>query len=335
VESEKISKYIFIIILLILTYLTFKLAQPFLTYIFLGIIIIIAVYPPYCWFCRSIKSRKAGSIIAIVLIMLVIIITSFIIIGALVKQTMGLINSFEPSQLSKINDYVISVFGPRADLSNNINDLMTEVKNFAVKSVVSIASSVADIIIGLFVMFFIMYYGFVEGAGWISSLKEFIPFNRERKEKLIRKIKDVTQGVLYGQILIAMIQGALGGLGFFIVGIPNPVFWGFIMTILAFIPVIGTGLVWVPAGIIEIINHNVLGGIFILVYSFLVVTGIDNLLRPKIISGKAKIHPIVALVGVLGGLKVFGLFGIIIGPVIAALFITMAEFFYEDYVKSK
>ena len=98
---------------------------------------------------------------------------------------------------------------------------------------------------------------------------------------------------------------------------------------------VGTGLVWVPAGIILIIQHNVLGGIFILVFGFVMIAGVDNFLKPKIISGKANIHPIVALIGVLGGLKVFGLFGMIIGPVIAALFITMSEFFYEDYVKNR
>jgi predicted PurR-regulated permease PerM len=335
VDSEKVSKYIFIIILLILSYLAFKLSQPFLTYIFLGMILTIAVYPFYLWFCKRIKNRKLGSMIAIVLILLIIIIPSFIIISALAKQTMGFINSFDQTYFEKVNGYVVNVLGPRADLRENFNQFMTEIKNIAVKSAVSIASSVADIVLGLFIMFFMMYYGFVEGAGWLSSLKKFIPFTKERKEKLVRRIKDVTQGVLYGQILVALLQGALGGLGFFIIGIKNPVFWGFIMTILAFIPVVGTGLVWVPAGIIELINHNVLGGIFIFVFGFFMVAGIDNFLKPKIISGKAKIHPIIALIGVLGGLKVFGLFGMIIGPVIAALFITMAEFFYEDYVKNK
>jgi predicted PurR-regulated permease PerM len=335
VESEKVSKYIFIIILLILSYLAFTLAQPFLTYIFLGAILTIAVYPFYCWFCTRIKNRKLGSIIAIVLILLIVIIPSFIIISALAKQTIGFINSFDQSYFEKINGYVVNVLGPKVDLMEHFNEFIVEIKNIAVKSAVSIASSIADIGIGLFVMFFIMYYGFVEGAGWLMNLKEFIPFNKERKEKLVRRIKDVTQGVLYGQIFVALLQGAFGGLGFFFVGISNPVFWGFIMAILAFIPVVGTGLVWVPAGIIEIINHNVLGGIFIFVFGFIMIAGIDNFLKPKIISGKANIHPIVAMIGVLGGLKAFGLFGIIIGPVIAALFITMAEFFYEDYVKNR
>jgi predicted PurR-regulated permease PerM len=157
-----------------------------------------------------------------------------------------------------------------------------------------------------------------------------LPLTRERKEKMAFEIKSAAHAAIYGQISIALLQGALGGLGFFIVGIGNPVFWGFIMTIMAFIPVTGTGIVWFPAAIMQLINGNILGGIFLLAYGFIVVSGIDNLIRPKIIAGKAKIHPVIALLGVLGGLKLFGFFGIIIGPLIAAIFIAMAGFFVKE-----
>ncbi|MBW2990633.1 AI-2E family transporter [Candidatus Woesearchaeota archaeon] len=334
-DPSKISRYIFIVLLLILLYLAFLLVQPFFTYIFLGLILTIAVYPFYKWFSKRIKHKRTSSVIAIILILLIIIIPSFIVVSALVKQTANFFNSFEPGSLDNINNYLVNAFGPRADISDNINELITNTKDFIVKSAFTIAGSVAEIVLGLFVMFFIMYYGFVEGEKWFSQIKDVIPFSKKRRERLVREIKNVTQAVIYGQIFIAVLQGILGGIGFFIVGIPNPVFWGFVMTILAFLPIVGTGMVWAPAGIILIINGNVWWGIFLLVYGFFMIAGIDNILRPRIISGKGKIHPIVALVGLLGGLKVFGFLGIIIGPLIAALFIAMAEFYYEDYVKGK
>jgi len=335
VKGTRVSKYIFIALLLILLYLAFRLVQPFFTYIFLGLILTIAVYPFYKWFSKRIKHKKFSSIIAIVLILLIIIIPSFIIVSALLKQTISFVNSFNPESFEKINDYVINVLGPRADLRDNLNEILVNVKDFVVKSAFSIAGSVAEIILGLFIMFFIMYYGFVEGESWLLKIRRFIPFSKQRNERLVREIKNVTQAVIYGQIFIALLQGTLGGIGFFIIGIKNPVFWGFIMTILAFLPVLGTGLVWGPAGIIELVNGHIIGGIFLLVYGFFIVAGIDNLLRPRIISGRGRIHPIIALIGVIGGLKVFGFLGIIIGPLIAALFIAMAQFFYEDYVKDK
>jgi predicted PurR-regulated permease PerM len=136
---------------------------------------------------------------------------------------------------------------------------------------------------------------------------------------------------------VALLQGTLGAAGFIMVGIPNPIFWGFIMTVLAFLPIplLGTGLVWIPAGIILIRNGDIIGGIFILLYGLLIVSSIDNVIKPHIISGKGKIHPVVALLGLIGGLKLFGFIGIIIGPLIAALFIAMVGFFYEDYVNKK
>ena len=334
-EGAKVSKYIFIALLLVLLYLAFRLIQPFFTYIFLGLILTLAVYPFYAWFSKRIKHKRLSSIIAIVLILLILIIPSFFIVSALLKQTVNFFNTFDPASFSRLNDYVVNILGPRADLSTNLNEFLVSIKDFIAKSAFSIAGSVAEITLGLFIMFFIMYYGFVEGESWLVKIRRFIPFSKQRSERLVREIKDVTQAVIYGQIFIALLQGTLGGIGFFIIGIKNPVFWGFIMTILAFLPVVGTGLVWFPAAIIQFANHHILGGIFLLVYGFFIVAGIDNLLRPRIISGGGRIHPVVALIGVLGGLKAFGFLGIIIGPLIAALFIAMTQFFYEDYVKEK
>ncbi len=334
-DSSKISRYLFLALLLILLYLSFKLVQPFFTYVFLGLILTISVHPVYKWFTRRIKNKKASSLITVILIVLIIIIPSFFLGSALVKQTANMVNSFNPESIEGINNYVVSHLGSWADISSNLNSLFANLKDFVVKSAFSIAGSVAEIVLSLFIMFFIMYYGFIEGEKWIHQIREVFPFNKKRREQLVRKIKSVTQGVIYGQVFISVLQGLLGGIGFFIIGIKNPVFWGFIMTILAFLPVVGTGMVWAPVGIIELANGHIIGGIFILVFGFFIVSGIDNVLRPKIISGKGKIHPIIALIGILGGLKVFGFLGIIIGPLIAALFIALAEFYYEDYVRNK
>jgi predicted PurR-regulated permease PerM len=260
----------------------------------------------------------------------------------LMIQTTSFVSSFSQGSFEevnqyfdKVNIYCMQVLGPDFNLKSKVNEILNGIQDFVLKSAAGIIGSIADAILGLFVMFFVIYYGFIEGKNWSSQIKDLLPLTKERKDKMAIEIKGVIHAVIYGQISIALLQGILGGLGFFIVGISNPVFWGFIMTILAFIPMTGTGFVWLPAGIIQLINGNILGGIFLLAYGFIIVSGIDNLIRPKIIAGKAKIHPVVALIGVLGGLKLFGFLGIIIGPLIAALFIAIGEFFYEDYVKDK
>lgn len=341
-EGAKVSRYAFIAALVFLLYLVSMMVLPFFTYIITGLILVVASYPVYKWLSKNLKSKKVSSFITIILILLLLVIPFSLLIGSLALQTKSFVESFDIASFekaseyfNKVNSYVVKALGPGADLKGNIDSILQSIEKFVIDSSASILNSIADAVLGLFVMFFIMYFGFVEGNKWSSGIKQVIPMSKDRKEKLISGVKDVTHAVIYGQILIALLEGILGGVGFLIVGIHNPVFWGFIMTVLAFIPVVGAGLIWVPAGIIEIINNNVLGGIFILVYCFFIFTVIDNLLKPRIISGKGKIHPIVGLIGVLGGLKLFGFLGIIIGPIIAALFITMAEFFYEDYVKEK
>jgi predicted PurR-regulated permease PerM len=340
VDGAKFSRYVFIGMLLVLLYLAFKLAQPFLMYIFLGVIFAIALHPLYNWLCKVLKHRKISSFVTIILILLIIIMPTSLVVGALTVQAKSIIQSVNLDQLfstesfNQLNDYVVKYMGPKADLREKINDIIAGVGDFIIKSAIQVASSVVETTLGIFVMFFVMYYGFVEGEELVKKTRGLLPLEKGRKEKLVKSIKDVTKMVIYGDLLISLLQGILGGLGLFMIGVPNAVFWGFIMMILAFLPVIGTGLVWIPIGIMEITNNNTIGGIFILVYGIVVILGVDTLLRPNLVSGGARIHPIAALVGLLGGMKLFGFLGIVLGPVIAALFITMAEFFYQDYIKS-
>ncbi|HJX05361.1 MAG TPA: AI-2E family transporter, partial [Candidatus Nanoarchaeia archaeon] len=182
----------FIALLLILLYLTFRLLQPFLRYIFMGAILTIAIYPLYAWFVNRIKSQKVSSIIVILLILLILVIPSFIIAGVLVKQTIGFISSFNAERLAEANSYVVELLGTQFDMRENFTQLLIGLREFMVKSAVALAGSVAEIVIGLFIMFFIMYYGFVEGNNWVQQLREFIPFTKERKEKLVKEIKNVT-----------------------------------------------------------------------------------------------------------------------------------------------
>lgn len=340
--KEKFTHYSLIVIFLLLLYLVLKMVWPFFNYILTGLILTIASYPAYKWLLSRIKRKKLSSIIVIILILLLIIIPSSLVIGSLVIQTKSFVDSFDQASVEKatgyfnnINSWAVSKFGDDANLKDKIGSALQGMEKLIINSTASLLGSIAEVILGLFVMFFIMYYGLIEGKKWLYHLREHIHIPRDRKEKLVKQVAQVTHAVIFGQILIALIQGVLGGIGFFIVGIKNPVFWGFVMTILAFIPVTGTGFVWIPAGIIELVNSNILGGIFLLVYGFVIVSSIDNFIRPRIISGKSNIHPAIALVGVLGGLKVFGFMGIFIGPFIASLFIGMAGFLYEDYLKQR
>jgi len=164
-----------------------------------------------------------------------------------------------------------------------------------------------------------------------EEIKELVPLRKKYKYKLINETEKVLKGVLYGQVLTAIIQGAIGGLALFVLGVPNSLFWGFIMVILSFLPLVGTPIVFVPASIILIAQGHVISGIILLIIGFVVIMNVDNVIKPKLISSKSKIHPVVALIGVLGGLALFGFVGIIIGPIIIALLNVLLIFYREEF----
>ncbi len=148
-------------------------------------------------------------------------------------------------------------------------------------------------------------------------------------------MRTVTQAVLYGQVLTAVIQGALGGLGLLVLGVPNALFWGAMMMITAFVPVLGTPLIWVPAGVGLIMDGAITRGALLLAYGVIVVMNIDNFLRPRLVSERAKVHPVLILIGVLGGLRVFGFIGMLVGPLILALLVALIKFYEQNYMRRK
>ena len=134
---------------------------------------------------------------------------------------------------------------------------------------------------------------------------------------------------IYGGVLIAMIQGVLGGLSFWILGLPSPIFWGTAMGLLSFIPIGGTALIWVPAAIILLIEGAVLKGFILLGLGVFVISMVDNLLRPFFISTRTNIHPLLLFFAVLGGVQAFGLIGLFAGPLIATLSLPLSKFIFR------
>ena len=184
-------------------------------------------------------------------------------------------------------------------------------------------------------MFFVMAYLFQAGQGIFDRVKLLIPLAPNLKDKLIDEIRNVTSAVVYGQVMTAIVQGLLGGLGFLIFGIPNAIFWGFVMVIISFLPLVGSALVWLPAAVFLFLSGEKYQGVGLLLYCIIVVANIDNFVKPRLISGKSNIHPVTVLLGVFGGLKLFGFIGLFVGPLILALLTALLHFYEEEYLGDK
>lgn len=182
-----------------------------------------------------------------------------------------------------------------------------------------------DLILTLFVLFFFLRDGDLMAA----RAKRLIPMDDRRKDSLDRRLQDVTRAVVFGTVITALVQGSLIGVAFWITGLPSPLVFGVVGTIASFIPLGGTGLVWVPASIVLYAQGALWQAIFMAAWGAILVGTADNFLKPLLVSGKAEIGTLTVLFGVLGGLATFGMAGLFLGPVILALALALIEFAEE------
>lgn len=332
-NKNKLYQYFLLGLLLIFLYLSFLVVKPFLTYIIFGLILVFISYPVYKFINKKwIKSEKWSSAIMILLLLLVIIIPLSFIITGLVDQS---ISAFEVVQNTNIKQYATVPVNSEivqegaSFLDESIKKVAKALSDYFVNAAPDIIGGVADTLLGLFIMFFVMFFGYIDGARWFKKIKTVFPMRETQKEEFFKKIEVMIKGILYGQTLSAIIQGSLGGLMLWIFGIPNSIFWGFLMIILSFFPFVGTPLVWAPLALIELFNKNYVSGIGVLVVGFVIIMNIDNFIKPRLIGEKTNINQAVILIGVLGGLKLMGFIGLILGPLILAILGILLSFDYK------
>src|SRR5690606_4810012 len=187
-----------------------------------------------------------------------------------------------------------------------------------------------DFLISLGVMLYLLYFLFRDGSGISRRIKEAIPLTPAQRDGLILKFTMVIRAIVKGTILVALVQGALGGLIFWALGINAPVLWGVLMALLALLPAVGTGLVWLPVAIYLLVSGAVWKGVILIAFGVLVIGLVDNILRPILVGRSTKIPDYIVLISTLGGLAIFGLNGFVIGPIIAAMFIAVWDIYTQS-----
>ncbi len=332
-DHRRLFHYALVILLFLFLYLGFIIVRPLLTYLVSGAILAYVFHPVYRHLAARLKRPRLASGILLVLILLLIIVPSALVVSKLIMESVSAYNALRALNLAgfPVVDQALAPFG--LDMELALEQLGKTVKDYVVNATPNILGSVAEVLLGLFVMFFLMFYAFTQGESWIGLFKQSLPLDNDHKVRLFQRMGSLTSAVVYGQLLTAVIQGTLGGLLFLAFGVPNPVFWGFIMIILSIIPFLGTPLIWGPAGLLKLAHGEYLAGIGILLLGSIVLMNIDNVIRPYLISTKDKLHPVLILIGVLGGLQLFGFIGIVLGPLVLALLQTVFSFLNEHVRK--
>jgi predicted PurR-regulated permease PerM len=180
-------------------------------------------------------------------------------------------------------------------------------------------------------MLYAMFFFLIDGRRYLDSILRYLPLRESEQNQMLHRFVSVTRATLKGTLLIGMVQGSLGGVIFAILGISGAVLWGLLMIVLSLLPVIGGALVWVPAAIVLAIQGSWIKALILAGFCSLVIGSIDNVLRPRLVGHDTQMSDLLVLFSTLGGIAVFGAIGFIVGPIIAALFVTIWEIFGKAY----
>lgn len=348
-RKEHVGTIIFAAVVIVAVYLFYIMFRPFLKPLIWGAVFAGLFYPLNATLGRKLKRKNVRALIMTILVVAVIgvptVFLSIGLIGEVVNVAPRFSDAVESGQLDMVfrpeafgwNEKVKEVLGPFVDVSNldverMISTNLQRLSSFVLGQLSNLVGNISLAIFNFSLSVLSLFFFFRDGDGMMTRLKELMPMSDTFKESLTRRIKEVTRASIYGGVLVAGIQGALGGVLFWALGLPSPIFWGGMMGILSLLPLVGPWFVYLPAAAILMLSGSYVRGGVLLVVGIVIVSQSDNLVRPLIIGGRTKIPTLLLLFSLLGGIKVFGLLGLVLGPVIASILLAFLEV-YKPHAK--
>lgn len=311
-------------------YLCWLMLRPFLGVLAWSVVLVIVSYPIHRRLGTRIKRRGLRALLSCVLVVLIIVLPLTVLTVALAEELAKVLPNL-PSQLSQLLTNPSSPFGRVSGwldarfgidtLSSQtfIVDQLKQSSERLLGASLNVAGNIAGGVIKTFFVVFTMYYLFKDGDKIVANLPAALPLSREQSEAIILRTQEVVSASVYGVVTIAALQGLLGGLAFWMLGIPSPLLWAVLMAFVCMIPVAGSFLVWLPLSIYLMVTGHLTKAVILIIWGALVISTVDNFLRPKLIRNQTRLHELFVFFSVLGGISVFGLLGIVLGPVVLAI----------------
>jgi predicted PurR-regulated permease PerM len=345
-SSPNMILWFFLGLFLVSCFLLGKLFWPFLSVIVVAAVVTGVFQPVFLYLSRKMNPSLASlATCAIIFILLFLPIVFFV--GILSTEAYDLylmgkgavlsnnVQEFlkESTILDRMN-LVLAKYGLEfsgEQLQSGVSQIGKTVGFFLYNQASSIASNVLNFLIYFFFMLLITYYLLVDGKRLISFIFDLSPLPREQDDKLLQRFKDIASAILIGNGLGGLIQGLLGGIVFSVFGFTSPFLWGVIMALLAFLPIVGIGVVFIPAGIYLFIVGRLGAGIFFVVFYVILSGCIEYIFKPKLVGKRVKMHTLLVVLSIMGGLRLFGILGIIYGPLVVTAFLTLTDIYRASY----
>lgn len=345
--SNPWSRWFFTACILFVLYLAYKLVEPYLIPIFLAVVLVVVAGPLYDFVLKLVGGRPSlASGLTCLVLTVAIALPFFFLLGMLTSQAFQLYTTVShmlmsdelqrnfsqglgrlAPMLAKLHDS----FGlSQADVLAQVGRWVQTVSNFLYANLTGLLRGFTNLVVGFALVLFVTFYLLMDGSDMAEKALALSPLPPETNQRIKRDILRSLRTTLKGTVVLALIQGIAGGVGFGLFGVPNALFWGTVMVFASVVPLVGTALVWAPGGIYLLVTGNPVQGVGVMVWCLAAGLICDNVLRPRLIGRGSNLHPLLTFFSVLGGLSLFGVVGLILGPLVLAVLLSLLDV-YQRY----
>tara|TARA_Y100000294_G_C8539855_1_gene330674 strand:+ start:65 stop:1054 length:990 start_codon:yes stop_codon:yes gene_type:complete len=325
VKPRQIKQILATIVIVIVAAFVLYALLPYVS-AFAGALILFALLYPVNKFFRKKIGKKFSALLCILLSILIIVFPLFLISNMLINEVSVVAKDTEfiEGAIKQVNDEI------------NVQEYFSEISTYIKQGIKTTANaffgSIIHFAVASIILYFALFFMLLQSDHFIKIIEKHLPFNEKNSKILMNEFVNVTKSTVIGMGLIAIIQGLLLGFGFWILGIQGAVFWGFVGAVLSFLPIVGVSVIWIPTVLYQLFIGNYFAGIGLLLWALVVITGSDYLLRPYISKKIAKLHPLITLIGVFIGIPFFGIFGILLGPLLLSYLFLLIKMYGEEYL---
>lgn len=326
--KEKVRKVFATVLLVAILAIVLYALLPFFNALFGAVLLYFLFRPLYLHFHKN-HIPKVWSALIVIIISLCVLIIPLGVGASLVISEVSSGFANPSTYIDKIHD--INELLPFVDIMSFSDEIFSALVSFSKSMLLSTVDNVSRLLIQLTITYFVFYFMLIDSENLNEKMLTFLPFNEKNSKDLLKQFDTVTHSTIVTSGLIALMQGGLLGVGFLVLGIKGAFFWGFIGFLISFLPVVGIPLIWFPTAMVQFFSGNIFVGFAIFAWGAFLST-IDNFIRPYIQHKVGQIHPLITLIGVLSGLPIFGIMGIVIGPLLLSYTVSITQMYIEEFV---
>jgi len=339
-QRERVGTAIFFAVLVLLGYLVFRVFRPFLVPLGWAGVLVVIFNPVYSRMEKRWGATRAAAVCTLG-VTLILIVPELLLMTAFVREGVDAVRGLQKDVtegqypwIQRAWEWVqrYSPGGSAEDLPTLARDSAERVASFLASQAGAVLKNILVFLFDLVVVIFAMFYLFRDAGKILDAVRRALPFETAHREHMIAQARDLIFASVTSGLIVAVVQGTLGGILFAAVGIGAPVFWGVLMGFLSLLPVIGAWLVWVPAALWLLANGQVARGIILAALGVGLVSSVDNFLRPALISGRSRLNGLLIFISLIGGISVFGMLGVVLGPIVVASAASVLEAYTQREV---